>query len=52
MSAEVGVLDALGNQSHYFTDLAAAVAHARNHVRFEIRGSAELECSTAPLRSA
>jgi len=46
LSASVGVLEALGDESHYFTDLAAAVAHARNHVRFEIRGGAELECST------
>ncbi len=49
MASAVGVLDALGPQEHYFADLEAAVAHARNHVRFEIRGGAELECSPAPV---
>ncbi|MCM3662080.1 SulP family inorganic anion transporter [Georgenia satyanarayanai] len=53
MSAAVGVLDALGDEGHYFDDLPAAVAHARNHVRFEVRGGAVLECGTgtaAPAR--
>ncbi|HLT85132.1 MAG TPA: SulP family inorganic anion transporter [Phototrophicaceae bacterium] len=48
LATAVGVLDALGDEDHYFTDLAAAVAHARSHVRFEIRGEVELECSTVP----
>lgn len=31
----VGVLDALRHQNHLFTDLPAAIAHARSHVRRE-----------------
>lgn len=45
MAASVGVLDALGTQEHYFTDLAAAIAHARNHVHYELDGEERLECS-------
>lgn len=45
MAASVGVLDALGTQEHYFTDLAAAIAHARNHVHYELDGEELLECS-------
>ena len=45
MAASVGVLHALGTQEHYFTDLAAAIAHARNHVHYELDGEERLECS-------
>lgn len=41
----VGVLDALGGREHYFYDMPAAVAHARNHVRFELEGHEEMDCS-------
>jgi len=51
LSDAIGVLDALGDERHYFTDIAAAVAHARNHVRFEVEGGAELDCSTVPQRA-
>lgn len=45
MSTTVGVLDALGTSEHYFLDLQAAVAHARNHVNYELDGVARLACS-------
>ncbi|HLS49317.1 MAG TPA: SulP family inorganic anion transporter [Actinomycetaceae bacterium] len=47
MASSVGVLDALGTREHYFTDLAAAIAHARNHVHYELDGTARLDCSVA-----
>lgn len=45
VAASVGVLDALGTSQHYYTDLAAAIAHARNHVHFELDGETRLDCS-------
>jgi SulP family sulfate permease len=52
MASAVGVLVALREESHYFHDLRAAVAHARNHVRFELGGHDVLDCAVrpAPLR--
>lgn len=45
LARSLGVIDALGTSRHYMTDLAAAVAHAQNHVRFEVDGGAELDCT-------
>ncbi|MPV35772.1 SulP family inorganic anion transporter [Georgenia subflava] len=45
MASSVGVLQSLGTKDHYFHDLRAAVAHARNHVRHELGGLWSLECA-------
>jgi SulP family sulfate permease len=47
VAGAVGVLDAIG-AVHYFHDLPAAVAHARNHVRFELHGRSLLDCADVP----
>lgn len=49
VAGAVGVLDAIG-EVHYFHDISAAVAHARNHVRHELHGRSELDCATVPAR--
>ena len=45
LARSLGVIDALGTSRHYMTDMAAAVAHAQNHVRFEVYGDEELDCT-------
>jgi len=50
MAGAVGVLDTLGSPEHYFTDLRAAVAHARNHVRYELADIWSLECGLPAVR--
>ncbi|WP_127126169.1 SulP family inorganic anion transporter [Georgenia sp. SYP-B2076] len=50
MAGSVGVLRALGPREHYFRDLPAAVAHARNHVRHELGELWMLECAARPVR--
>ncbi|MHB1064499.1 MAG: ArsR/SmtB family transcription factor [Georgenia sp.] len=46
----VGVLDTLGGREHYFYDLSAAVAHARNHVRLELERHEDMECAVPRRR--
>ena len=41
----VGVLEALGTEQHYFGDLRAAIAHARNHVAHADGDLWLLECA-------
>jgi sulfate permease, SulP family len=50
MSSALGVLGTLGSPDHYFTDLRAAVAHARNHVRYELADIWSLQCALRPVR--
>ncbi|MCK6212198.1 SulP family inorganic anion transporter [Georgenia sp. EYE_87] len=50
MSRALGVLGTLGSPDHYFTDLPAAVAHARNHVRYELADIWSLQCALRPVR--
>jgi SulP family sulfate permease len=50
MSRALGVLGTLGSPDHYFTDLPAAVAHARNHVRYELADIWSLQCAMRAVR--
>lgn len=50
MAGAVGVLSTLGTPEHYFTDLRAAVAHARNHVRYELADIWSLQCDLRAVR--
>ncbi|GAA4286359.1 SulP family inorganic anion transporter [Georgenia daeguensis] len=50
MAQALGVLSTLGSPGHYFTDLPAAVAHARNHVRYELADIWSLQCALRPVR--
>ena len=50
MAGAVGVLRRLGTADHYFTNLRAAVAHARNHVRYELADIWSLQCDMRVAR--
>ncbi|KAE8763805.1 SulP family inorganic anion transporter [Georgenia thermotolerans] len=49
VAGAVGALGAIGD-AHYFHDLPAAVAHARQHVRHELHGRSVPDCAAVAAR--